>query len=85
MAPPFLSDIVYRNGAKRSREKESRLLTQKEPRLLTQKEPRLLTQKEPRHQTRLLWKERFDYLAALAALMDSISSGTTLNRSPTIP
>ena len=26
-----------------------------------------------------------DHLAALAALMDSISSGTTLNRSPTIP
>ena len=25
------------------------------------------------------------YFAALAALMDSISSGTTLNRSPTIP
>ena len=26
-----------------------------------------------------------NYLAALAALKDSISSGTTLNRSPTIP
>ena len=33
----------------------------------------------------LLFASIEPYLAALAALMDSISSGTTLNRSPVMP